>query len=198
MSAQFEELVDSFIGNRVGISEHFLSEKLAAGLQQNLYNLSDDAKLFPAGIGNHAVLDATQQLRGDRICWIEPDTTNVFEQEFLTQVDDFVAYLNRTCYTGINAYEFHYALYEEGSFYKKHKDQFQNNDHRKYSLISYLNNDWIAADGGQLGIHHETEAVQHILPTNRKAVFFQSDEIMHEVTLAHRPRMSITGWLKRV
>jgi Rps23 Pro-64 3,4-dihydroxylase Tpa1-like proline 4-hydroxylase len=50
--------------------------------------------------------------------------------------------LNATCYTGITDYEFHYTLYEKGSFYKKHFDQFRNNDSRQYSMIMYLNTNW--------------------------------------------------------
>ena len=40
--------------------------------------------------------------------------------------------------------------------------------------------------------------MQSIEPTAQKAVFFKSDEMEHEVMVAHRARMSITGWLKQV
>jgi SM-20-related protein len=65
-------------------------------------------------------------------------------------------------------------------------------------MISYLNEDWVEADGGQLVIHNEDETSWQIMPENRKTIFFQSDVIEHEVAIANRPRMSITGWLKRV
>ena len=110
-------------------------------------------------------------------------------------MDSFVLYLNATCYTGITGYEFHYTLYETGSFYKKHLDQFRNNDSRKYSMIMYLNTDWVIADGGELCIHH-TGHLQHVNPTNGKTVFFQSNELEHEVLVTNKARMSITGWLK--
>jgi SM-20-related protein len=45
---------------------------------------------------------------------------------------------------------------------------------------------------------YQNETTNTILPTMQKAVFFKSDEMEHEVSVAHRPRMSITGWLKRV
>jgi SM-20-related protein len=89
-------------------------------------------------------------------------------------------------------------LYEEGSFYGKHKDQFRNNSNRKYSMISYLNDNWDEGNGGQLIIHHEDREAQKILPVNGKTVFFQSDVLEHEVVKANRSRMSVTGWLKRV
>jgi SM-20-related protein len=62
-------------------------------------------------------------------------------------------------------------------------------------MIMYLNEDWQASDGGELCIHH-TDSLQHIAPENGKIVFFKSSELEHEVLLSHKPRMSITGWLK--
>ena len=93
------------------------------------------------------------------------------------------------------AYEFHYSLYEKGDFYLPHYDQFQNNSSRKYSMISYLNNDWQPKDGGELLIHQENNN-QKIAPTQGKTVFFKSDELLHEVLVTQNTRMSITGWLK--
>jgi SM-20-related protein len=74
-------------------------------------------------------------------------------------------------------------------------DRFQNNDSRKFSMIMYLNTGWVAEDGGELCIHHET-GLQHISPLNGKVVFFKSNELEHEVLMTHKNRMSITGWLK--
>ena len=110
-------------------------------------------------------------------------------------MDEFVSYLNETCYTGITGYEFHYTLYEKGSFYLKHLDQFRNNDSRKYSMILYLNAEWKDGDGGELCIHHANH-LQLISPNNGKSVFFKSNELLHEVLKNNQPRMSITGWLK--
>ena len=136
-------------------------------------------------------------MRSDKIYWMDKKHPNIFEQEFLEQVENFIDHLNSTCYTGINGYEFHYAVYEEGSFYRRHKDQFKNNNDRKYSLINYLNENWLEEDGGQLLVY-QNEAVRKILPQSQTAVFFKSDEIEHEVVKASRSRMSITGWLKQV
>ena len=195
MNNKFDLLIDSYLDNKVGIDNEFLNASLVEGLHQNILQLQKDNLMVAAGIGNNEVKDAHQKMRGDKIYWMDKSHDNIFEQEFLQQVEDFISYLNSTCYTGINGYEFHYAVYEEGSFYKRHKDQFKSDSDRKYSLINYLNKDWLQEDGGELLVYQD-EAVQHILPQSQKAVFFKSDEMEHEVTLAHRPRMSITGWLK--
>lgn len=196
MHQQFDLLINSFIDNNVGIADNFLSENLSGNLQQNIQQLLAEGQMKYAGIGNNLMADTAQQMRGDKIFWLDKKNNNVNEQEFLDKVEDFIDYLNNTCYTGINGYEFHYAVYEQGRAYKKHKDQFKTDNNRKYSLICYLNDDWVATDGGQLVIY-QNDTAQTILPSAQKAVFFKSDEMEHEVLLAHRPRMSITGWLKR-
>ncbi|MCY7293104.1 MAG: 2OG-Fe(II) oxygenase, partial [Ferruginibacter sp.] len=81
--------------------------------------------------------------------------------------------------------------------YKRHKDQFKNDSSRKYSLINYLNSNWLEEDGGQL-IIYQNEEIQKIQPQSQTAVFFKSNEMEHEVAKANRSRMSISGWLKSV
>lgn len=197
MNDSFDRLIDSYLEHKVGIDIAFISQRLSDGLQQNIVQLQKDELMKTAGIGNDTVKDARQQTRSDKIYWLDKTHDNNFEQEFLSLMDDFVGHLNSTCYTGINSYEFHYAVYEEGSFYKRHRDQFRNDDNRKYSLINYLNNNWLEEDGGQLLVFQQ-ENTQRIMPQSQTAVFFKSDEMEHEVVKANRQRMSITGWLKQV
>jgi SM-20-related protein len=197
MNEQFDLLIDSYLSDQVGIAPAFLTGALSAGLQQNILQLQKDDLMTAAGIGNEEVKDKDQKMRSDKIYWLDKKHDNLFENEFLQHAEDFIARLNNTCYAGINAYEFHYAVYEEGSFYKRHKDQFKNNDHRKFSLITYLNEDWIPADGGQLQVY-QNDTMQQIQPCSQTAVLFKSDETEHEVIKANRSRMSITGWLKIV
>lgn len=197
MQEQFDLLINSFVDNNVGIADQFLSEELCANLQQNIKLLLQENKMKLAGIGNDPFTHAEQQMRGDKIYWLDKKNENPYELAFLKLIENFIEHLNETCYTGINGYEFHYAVYEPGTIYKRHKDQFKTDNNRKFSLICYLNNDWVASDGGQL-IIYQNGLPQSIVPNAQKAVFFKSDEMEHEVTLAHRPRMSITGWLKRI
>ena len=196
MNQHFDLLIDSYLENKVGIDPQFLSDALSKGLQQNIHQLENDGLMTAAGIGNEAMKDANQKMRSDKIYWMDKRHDNIYEQAFLQQIEDFIDRLNKTCYTGINGYEFHYAVYEKGSSYKKHKDQFKNDSNRKYSLINYLNENWLEEDGGQLSVYQEN-GVQQISPIAQTAVLFKSDEMVHEVMVANRSRMSITGWLKR-
>ncbi|MEO7523772.1 MAG: 2OG-Fe(II) oxygenase [Ferruginibacter sp.] len=195
MQTSFDTLINSYIENKVGISEDFLTAPLSKHLKENLTRLNIGKKMMAAGTGNDKQILHDKLFRSDIIYWLDRKHNNQHENEFFDLVDLFVAHLNATCYTGITGYEFHYALYEEGSFYKKHLDQFRNNDSRKYSMVMYLNEGWEQGDGGELCIHHY-DHLQNISPENRKAVFFKSSELEHEVLLTNKPRMSIVGWLK--
>ncbi|WP_293307848.1 2OG-Fe(II) oxygenase [Pedobacter sp. UBA5917] len=195
MEKIFDCLIDSFIEDKVGIAENFLSVQLAAKLKENLISLFENKKFLNAGIGNDVVVNQDKLIRSDVIYWLDRKHENQYENDFFDLMDEFVLYLNQTCYTGITGYEFHYTLYEKGTFYKKHIDQFKHNGSRQYSMIMYLNADWKTEDGGELRIYHADEE-QNIPPNNGKSVFFKSSDLAHEVLLTNKQRMSITGWLK--
>lgn len=195
MEKIFNCLIDSFIDNNVGVADNFLSVALANHLKENLNNLFQNNQLLSAGIGNDQVITQNKLIRSDVIYWLDRKHNNQHENDFFDLMDQFVLHLNSTCYTGITGYEFHYTLYEQGAFYKKHIDQFQNNGSRQYSMVMYLNADWKIEDGGELCIYHDDEQ-QHISPMNGKSVFFKSSDLPHEVLVTNKQRMSITGWLK--
>jgi SM-20-related protein len=192
----FETLIASYIENKVGISEHFLSDALANHLKENLLALHDNNLLLTAGTGNAEKLTHNTLVRSDVIYWLDKKHNNEHENAFFVQIEAFIEYLNSTCYAGITGYEFHYTLYEAGAFYSRHIDQFQDNSSRQFSMISYLNTNWEAKDGGELLIH-QTNNNQKISPTQGKTVFFKSNELEHEVLVTQERRMSVTGWLKR-
>lgn len=195
MLKSFDTLIDSFVQNKVGITHEFITENLANAIRNSIAQLQQSNKLHLASTGSKQSNNINELVRGDNIYWLDRSHSDVNENLFLDGIDNFVNYLNATCYTGITGYEFHYAVYGEGTFYKKHFDQFLNSDKRKYSLIVYLNKDWQESDGGELCIHHDNN-VQLISPESGKMVFFKSDELLHEVLPTTVPRLSITGWLK--
>jgi SM-20-related protein len=195
MQAIFDTLINSFIANEVGVAENFLSVALSGFLKQNLIGLYNGGQLQNAGTGNATLVLHDKLVRSDKIYWLDPAHHNLHEDTFFTQMDRFILYLNATCYTGITGYEFHYTLYEKGSFYKAHLDQFANNTSRAFSMIMYLNNNWQQGHGGELCIHH-AKNLQHIAPVSGKCVFFKSNALLHEVLVTQQPRLSITGWLK--
>lgn len=196
LEQKFEELISTYVDTKVGVSEYFLPEDLANRLRQKIFSLHETQSMHAAGIGNDVVVVTDVKVRGDEIYWLDRSHNDPLENEFLDLIDAYVQYLNSSCYTGITGYEFHYTLYKEGSFYKRHLDQFQTDQSRQFSMITYLNEDWKSSDGGELLIQLEG-AEQSVSPTHRKAVFFKSNELEHEVLITHADRLSITGWLKR-
>ncbi|MCC6585054.1 MAG: 2OG-Fe(II) oxygenase [Chitinophagales bacterium] len=195
MQPVFDTLIQRFIDTNVGISQNFLPDSLAISLKENLLTLLHNKQFTAAGTGNKTSIHHDKLVRSDLIYWLDHSHNTVSENAFFTLMDSFVKYLNSTCYTGITGYEFHYAVYEKGSFYSKHLDQFKNDKSRAYSVIFYLNEAWKSGDGGELRIHHPHH-IQTIAPENGTCVFFKSNELIHEVLLTQKTRCSITGWLK--
>ena len=52
MDANFETLIASYIENKVGIANHFLSDDLCYHLKSNLLALNENLQMKSAGIGN--------------------------------------------------------------------------------------------------------------------------------------------------
>lgn len=195
MQKIFDALIDGYLLDKVGISENFLGLALSKNLKTNLIKLFEEKKLISAKTGNGNETNLNALVRSDKIFWLDRIHENPNENAFFDIMDAFVLFLNQTCYTGITSYEFHYALYEKGSFYKKHFDQFKSNASRQYTMIFYLNSDWKLSDGGELCVYLPDFSL-NISPTNGKCVFFKSSEIEHEVLMSNAQRMSITGWFR--
>ncbi len=198
MEALFESLIDGVLEHQFTSVPDFLPPALVAGLRENLQTRLQNGQMHPAGIGRAIGHQTDASVRGDLISWLDDQPENPFEQEFLATVLQFSDYLNRTCYTGLNAMEFHYAIYGPGSFYKRHKDQFRSDSGRRFSMVTYLNEDWLPIDGGALVLYPENEGEVVFFPEGGRMTFFKSDVVEHEVLPTLRPRMSLTGWLKSV
>ncbi len=195
-NSTFEALINCFLKTKVGVVDSFLSEELVLRLRQNLINLYEQDRMHPAGVGNGAKFHRDPENRGDQIFWLDRKHKSASENEFLDLIDSFVIYLNTTCYAGITGYEFHYALYDTGTFYKRHIDQFRSDQGRAYSMITYLNDNWQPENGGELCVYLDGKDVR-ISPEGGRCVFFKSSELEHEVLPSKSPRMSLTGWLKK-
>lgn len=195
---QFEKLVQGLINDKYGCCNDFLSLSTMAGLRENMIILGSSGKMRTAGIGNKLNFQKNELIRSDKVNWIEAQNVNQFEEVYLGKIGRFIAYLNKTCFTSIKTYESHYSIYEKGSYYKRHLDQFKNEKGRKYSVVLYLNQGWTEADGGMLSLYPLNCKQIKISPIEGRLVFFKSDEMEHEVhSSLTRERKSIAGWLKK-
>ncbi|MCK8491461.1 2OG-Fe(II) oxygenase [Spirosoma sp. RP8] len=201
MNPLFEPIIDGILNEGYGTVDHFLTADEVTALAKRLRERRAAGQFKAAGIGNQQVT-IENTIRGDEILWIDDTSATPEEAAFLQRIGDFVDYVNQTCYLGLRDYEFHYALYPPGTFYKRHLDQFRSDSRRKLSVICYLNEDWQETDGGQLALFLPDESAPNaereitVQPLGGRLVCFESGRLEHEVRPATRERLSVTGWLK--
>jgi len=147
-----------------------------------------------AGIGKLQDKQINEAIRGDYIQWIDRSTATPPIQTYLSRLNELISFLNQNLFLSLKDYEVHLTIYPPGSYYKRHLDQFKKDDHRRLSVICYLNEDWKEEEGGQLRIY-QSEKFIDVLPAAGRLVCFRSDQLEHEVLPATRPRLSITGWI---
>ncbi|MFC5623903.1 2OG-Fe(II) oxygenase [Algoriphagus winogradskyi] len=194
---QFEELIQGLIEHKYGCSDEFISPNTVKGLRKEIQRLSESGKLKLAGVGNAFDIKQSKEIRGDKINWIQENSTNPFEVIYLKKVGKFIEHLNKTCFTSIKSFESHYSNYEKRSFYTRHLDQFKSEKGRKFSIIVYLNTEWNENDGGMLSLYPDKGVPQNISPIGGRIVFFRSDEMEHEVHPSFtKERKSIAAWFK--
>lgn len=196
MNPKYEKIIDDLLNQQFSVVDDFFSETETSNLRDSLLSKYQEDEFKKAAIGNQFNEQIIKSIRGDFISWIDENNANEAEKSFFAILENFVQYMNRTCFLGIQDKEFHYALYPEGTFYKKHLDTFQNDSRRKLSIVCYLNEeDWKEEFGGELVIYKENEEIA-ILPMKGRVVIFESQVLEHEVKPVKKERLSITGWLK--
>lgn len=196
----YEQIIDDLMQQQYSIADDFFSAEEVAMLRNSLLAKYQEKNFKKSAIGNLSNEKIMEAVRGDFILWLDEEHTNEAESLYFDRINDFVHYLNRTCFLGIQDKEFHYALYPEGTFYQRHLDTFQNDSRRKLSMVCYLNEEnWQADFGGELTIYTQengSEIALNILPSQGRMVIFESQILEHEVKRVQKPRLSITGWLK--
>ena len=196
----YENIISQIVERNYAIADHFFKEELIEELFFQINALYKNDALKKAAIGKHFDEHIKTEIRGDYIQWIDENSTNSTEKTYFQSIYQFVEYLNRTCFMGILRKEFHYAVYPQGRYYKRHLDTFENDQRRKLSMVLYLNKIWDAQNGGELVIYTQNngkeEAIK-VIPKFGRLVIFESSVLEHEVKpVLKGKRLSITGWLK--
>ncbi|MGC8854308.1 MAG: 2OG-Fe(II) oxygenase [Halothiobacillaceae bacterium] len=152
----------------------------------------------PAGIGNQAM--RVSAVRGDAIDWLEWGEGGAVMQPFWQAMEAMREALNRELYLGLRELECHFALYPPGGGYQRHYDNPQGRSARTVTVLLYLNPGWRPEHGGMLRIfdpQDERRVLCEVLPEAGTFVTFLSERFPHEVLVAHRERLSLTGWWRR-
>ena len=138
-----------------------------------------------------------QDIRGDRIAWLDPSAPAPAEASLFAWLEQLRTACNRELMLGLAEIEAHYAIYPPGASYARHRDRFRDDDARVLSCVLYLNENWRAEDGGALQLFPPDAAPLTVHPQGGTLVAFLSADFDHEVLPAKRERMALTGWYRR-
>jgi len=140
---------------------------------------------------------STGLLRGDVTQWFDALTPTAAQAVFVARIDVLMRSLNRALMLTMVESESHYAVYAVGTGYVPHVDRLRDSDERVVSAVFYLNDDWIADEGGALRLHLARNVTCDIFPRAGTLALFMSSDILHEVLPATRTRMSIACWMRQ-
>ncbi len=206
------------------ISEDYFSAQEVAMLCAECQVRWSGGDFRHAGVGRGAELKIRPELRGDHVYWLDPTIPDTPQQQkYFGALERLRHAINGELFLGLFDYEAFFAVYPPGRFYKKHLDRFRGNENRFADSIStrpqnavsasamdgdgqrtvtcvlYLNDDWKAADGGQLRLYLDAAGEGPYLDVPPRAgtlaVFITAGR-WHEVLPATRERMSLTGFFR--
>ncbi len=163
-------------------------------LRNALKALQQDGALRPAEVGHGRGQHLRTSIRGDATGWLDRGSGQA-TCDYLSSLQRLRMALNEQLFLGLFEEEAHFACYPAGTSYQRHRDQFQGSDTRVLSIVSYLNADWTATQGGALRLHLAPGSID-ILPRAGTSIVFLSS-LEHEVLPATRERLSIAAWLRK-
>jgi len=173
----------------------YLVNNMLCSLSKRIKGFEED-DLKTAEIGRSKNQQSNPEIRRDKIHWLNKQ--NSIDNEYLSFMGSLRAHLNQALYLGLFDYESHYAIYQEGDFYKQHVDTLSGKSNRVLSTILYLNENWNTQDGGELVMYSQDEKtiIESVSPRAGTMVIFLSEQFPHEVLVANKTRYSIAGWFR--
>ncbi len=193
-----QRLCTELAGRDWAVWEGFLDAPRVKALREEAQAMSAAGHFRAAGIGQQGTRHP--EIRGDSLLWLTQDITPLAWALLQDEFDALRLAVNAATYLGLHEFEGHYAIYPPGAAYARHLDRFREDNQRVISLVLYLNDDWGGEDGGELRLYPEgpraTEPVA-LLPQGGNLVCFLSEGVPHEVLVARRARLALTGWFRR-
>lgn len=194
MNQLFDSIANGLAENGYAVADQFLSQKEVKSIVATKEFTDGASRFRKAGVGKQQQHQINEGVRGDLIQWLDKGNCSPELRLYIDRIRDLMTYLNETLFLSLKDFEVHMTVYPVGSFYKRHLDQFRKDDHRKLSIVCYLNEEWQEAEGGQLRMYLGPEK-KDIFPIAGRLVCFRSDQLEHEVLPATRERFSLTGWI---
>jgi SM-20-related protein len=194
MITVFDSIADGLAEHGYAVADQFLSQQEVDSILSLDEFKAGITQFKKAGIGKQQDRQINEAIRGDYIQWLDKNSSPAPLKLYLDRLGKLIEYLNQSLFLSMKDYEVHMTVYPAGSFYKRHLDQFKKDDHRKLSVICYLNNSWTEENGGQLRMYLP-DGHRDFLPIAGRLICFRSDQLEHEVLVANRERLSLTGWI---
>ena len=192
--------VDAFERDGFAVTPRFLAVNAVRALRERALALDAAGALVRAAVGRGAARTLRNDVRGDRIAWLDDASPHAAERPLIEALAKLRADLNRVLYLGLWDFEAHYAIYAPGTFYARHRDRFAGDTTRApsriVSFVVYLNARWRACDGGALRLHVDGDRHVDVLPEEGTLACFLAERFEHEVLPATRPRLAVTGWFR--
>jgi SM-20-related protein len=183
--------------DQYAIVPEFLPAPIVAALAAEAWRRDTAGDFRAAGIGRGQDRVERSDIRGDRTLWLDEEAPAPAERPLWQALELLRVALNEITFLGLFAFEGHYALYPPVALYRRHRDRFRDDDARVLSCVLYLNEAWVASDGGALRIYLSGDAARDVLPVGGTLVCFLADRYEHEVLPATRERLAISGWFRR-
>ena len=196
LNLQLTTIINDLSKNGYAICDAFLPAKTITALANKATKRYLSGAMLAAKTGQHA---KNTNIRGDHILWLNETSDKRCVQDYFSKIHRLRNALNLHLFMNVQELETHLAVYPVGSVYEKHLDQFNQGEGvqaRQLSSILYLNNHWLAADGGALRLYFNESEYLDIAPSAGKLVLFLSSKFWHEVLPATRNRISLTGWFR--
>ena len=192
--SRFNAIADDLAEQGFAVVDNFLDGKETEELVQLDEFQNGLLHMRKAGVGQQSDFRINESIRGDYIRWIDKTSAVPPLKVYIDRLNGMMKFINRSLFLSLKDIELHTTVYPAGAYYKRHLDQFKPGDHRKLSVICYLNKDWTDDLGGQLRMYLES-GVKDVLPVAGRLVCFRSDKIEHEVLASKKERLSVTGWM---
>lgn len=197
-----QTMADDFVRQGWAVRENFLELARWQALAAEAERLWEQGAFRKAGVGRVSAQRVDAGIRGDYTLWLDAQLTPAACEFVTRELETLRSALNAAAYLGLFEFEGHFAKYPAGARYARHLDQPGGSEARRVSMVLYLNEDWQSGEGGELCLYppgplQDTAATAvQVLPRGGTLAIFASAGTHHEVRVARRPRLSLSGWLR--
>jgi len=187
-------MLESLDRNHYAVIPNFIEGSAIDELLRYAISKSPDFK--SAMIGKGRTKQLLKTTRNSSIEWIDKWDSSAAHQEIRDKLHLLSTTLNRHFYLSLKSFESQFSFYPIGGYYKKHKDQLDNNKTRQLTAVLFLNDVY---SGGELVIYSKDNInkIDTIIPPRAGTlVLFFSSTIFHEVQFCQEERYGLTTWFR--